>query len=96
MFRPRPKTKSIETQAHLEGDPKGGYSNAPTSHLHECVVTKGFATGETGWISESCNTIAAGYPAFAEVPTRRICSFRISFRMVPVGPAERVGETSGG
>ena len=96
MFRPRPKTKSIETQAHLEGDPKGGYSNAPTSHLHECVVTKGFATGETGWISESCNTIAAGYPAFAEVPTRRIYSFRISFRMVPVGPAERVGETSGG
>lgn len=23
--------------AHLEGDPKGGYSNAPTSHLHECA-----------------------------------------------------------
>ena len=30
-------------QAHLEGDPKGGYSNAPTSHLHECVVAQKFA-----------------------------------------------------
>ena len=27
-------------QAHLEGNPKGGYSNAPTSHLHECVVAQ--------------------------------------------------------
>ena len=30
----------VSRQAHLEGDPKGGYSNAPTSHLHECVVTQ--------------------------------------------------------
>ena len=56
MFGPCRKTKFIETQAHLEGDPKGGYSNAPTSHLHECVVTKGFAaeTGETGnWMDRT-------------------------------------------
>ena len=30
----------LQPQAHLEGDPKGGYSNAPTSHLHECGVAK--------------------------------------------------------
>lgn len=37
--RPLPE-RPAGRQAHLEGDPKGGYSNAPTSHLHECVVAQ--------------------------------------------------------